>query len=144
MTESKKNPGYVVKGNRGRPKGALSAKRREIEEMHKASKLGPAEFLFAILNGDWATLGYYYDTKKVVMNGHPVEVECISLDHRMEAAKELMKYLYVQKKTLDVTSSDGTGITVNVIDYNTQALEDKKKDENVIEVDGEHNNRVTT
>lgn len=106
-----------------RPSGAKNKRTVELEELIDSSPLGLVEAYLAILNGDWAKLGYETGTTtKWLPSGIEIEEERITLDHRVSAMKELMKYRYAQKRAVDHTSG-GKTLDMRVFDYTSKPKE---------------------
>ena len=101
-----------------RAKGIPNKKTKEIVELIDKSKLGPAEALLAILNGDYETLGHKEGFRTIFTpQGIEMEEPIIKLEHQLAAAKELMKYRYSQKKALELSGNEEKPLTVKIIDY---------------------------
>lgn len=96
---SNKTPGS------GRKKGSLNKSTTELMEIAEKVGVNPFEILLKFANGNHIDLGY---TDRL-----PPEV-------RMKAAAEAAKYLYAQRRALEV--KDDTPIKVIVEDYTTPAV----------------------
>jgi hypothetical protein len=106
------------KGNPGKPKGAKSAKTRTVEETAERVGVDLFEVLCMFAKGDWKGLGYE-DEKETKFTSAGIEFEeyRIKPDLRLHAAKEACKYLYSQKRAVELTNPDGTGFKIIVEDY---------------------------
>ena len=105
------------KGEGGRPKGVKNSRNRDLDALIDASPLGPAEAYLAVLNNDWGKLGYDSGERVYwLQSGIEVAEPLITLDHKLSAAKELMKYRYAQKKAMELSTGD-TGIKIVIEDY---------------------------
>ena len=91
------------KGNPGKPKGIKHKKTVLLEETAARLKCDPFKILCLFANGDWKALGYenecYFSEKPdgAVNMGYVIAPEM-----RLHAAKEAVKYLYAQKRSVEV------------------------------------------
>ncbi len=98
-----------VKGGPGKPKGAKHRKTRAIEDTAARLKCDPFEVLCRFANGDWKGLGYenecYFSEKPdgAVKMGYTITPEM-----RLHAAKEAVKYIYAQKRAIEITADVNT------------------------------------
>lgn len=96
-----------------RTHGAKNKKTKDLDDLIDMSKLPLVDAYLAVLNGDWKALGYKEGTvTKWLPAGIEVEEDRITLDHRMSAMKELMKYRYAQKRSVEVSGPGGKPIEV--------------------------------
>jgi ribosome biogenesis protein Nip4 len=105
----------------GRQKGTVNWKTLEIVEAVARTGCNPGMVLCHFTNGDWKSLGYeaeHYFTEKA--DGAVKLNYVISPEMRLNAAKELCKYLYVQKKAVEVSADESKGFTIVVKDYLTK------------------------
>lgn len=93
-----------VKGKAGRKPGTPNKKTDELYETAKRCGIDIFETLCLFAKGDWKTLGYKNEGSKVGKQGDAyILVEyTISPELRLHAAKEAAKYLYPQRKALDL------------------------------------------
>lgn len=115
-----------------RPRGSKSRRTLELDAHVDQSKLPLLDAYLAVLNGDWEALGYTEPTvNKWLPSGIEVVEDRITLDHRMSAMKELMKYRYAQKRSVEVSGPNGKPIEVaasNQLSEETRArLEERRK-----------------
>ena len=105
------------KGQGGRKKGSLNKKSYIPEEIADKYELAPLDVLMMIAMGDWEGLGYATKSK-ISYSGAGIEFEedHIKLSDRLGAAKEVSKYLYSAKQSVQVSGGD-TGIKIVVCDY---------------------------
>lgn len=102
----------------GRQKGTKNKSRTAVEETAARLKVNPFEVLCLFAKGDWKALGYeaecYFAEKPdgAVKMGY-----VISPEMRVTAAKEASKYLYPQKKALEVSTDETKGFKVILEDY---------------------------
>lgn len=102
----------------GRTKGTPNKRSQHVEEIASRFKLDPFELLMMVVSGDWKGLGYDSpSTTSYSPAGIEFEELNITLDHRIQAAKEASKYLYSQKKAVEISSAEDTGIKIIVEDY---------------------------
>lgn len=86
----------------GRPKG--SRNKRTYDAFAKAEELGadPFEVMLMFATGNWEGLGYDKPTKTMyTAEGSPYEVDIITPEIRLSAAKDATKYLLPQLKSLE-------------------------------------------
>jgi hypothetical protein len=99
----------------GRTKGTPNKRSLQVEEMAAQYKLDPFDFLMKVVNNDWEGIG--------------VEPDKITTDHRIQAAKFASKYLYSEKKPLELDVNKQS-ITIEIKDYTAvqpQVIEVKKE-----------------
>lgn len=102
----------------GRQKGTKNKNRTAVEEMAARVGVDPFEILCFFAKGDWKSLGYeaecYFAEKPdgAVKMGY-----VISPEMRVTAAKEASKYLYAQKKAVEISASEDKGFVVKIEDY---------------------------
>lgn len=88
----------------GRQKGTLNKKSVPAELMAKELGIDPLKVLLLFAGGNWKDLGY--------------ETAVITPDHRINAAKEAAKYIYFQRKTIELDpESIAEGFKITVEDY---------------------------
>lgn len=90
-----------------RPKGAKSKRTFPAEELAKSLGIDPFRVLLHASVGDWKALGYpsEYETK-YTKDGVPYEDRIVTIDHRIQAASQASKYLYPQKKAIQLEVAD--------------------------------------
>lgn len=98
----------------GRAKGTPNRKTKLLQEKCKEFGMDPFEFLCHTFNGNWKALGYEGPTEtRYTQTGQTYEVDRISMDHRVSAAREAAQYLYPKRKAVDLTSDgDSLGETL--------------------------------
>lgn len=105
----------------GRVKGSLSQKTKDILEIVQRTGCEPAEVLAHFCNGDYKALGYeaehYFSEKS---DGSVKLNYVIAPEMRLHAAKELCKYLYPQRKAMEVSTEDGKGFAIVIKDYTSE------------------------
>lgn len=95
------------KGNPGRPLGAKGSITRKVELTAERLGVDPFEVLCLFAKGDWAALGYPAETKTSFTSaGIEFDEYLISPENRLSAAKEAAKYLYSQKRSVEVSQND--------------------------------------
>lgn len=100
----------------GRKKGTPNKDKADLAGLAEKLNVSPFEILLRICKGDWKGLGY--DNEVYVMEGPQGATKIgytISPEMRLTAAKEASKYLYAQKKALEVSGPDGDAIGVRII-----------------------------
>lgn len=78
----------------------------------------PFKVLMMIAAADWEGLGY--ESATITKHGKDDvtwEEDRITLDARGNAAKEVCKYLFPQKRAVEVSNPTGETFVVSVIDY---------------------------
>ena len=88
-------PGQPRPEKGGRKPGSLNKNNQEIQELAKELGCNPAKILMLIALGDFESLG--------------IE-EHIDIDKRMDAAKDLMPYLYGKRKPVDSKGDDSESL----------------------------------
>lgn len=99
MSDTRFKPGHIRLG--GKKKGFK--KDRSVEETAERLGCDPFEVLCLFAKGDKKTLG----------------VKQVTASMRLAAAKEACKYLYSQKRAVEITNPDGTGFKIEIVDYST-------------------------
>jgi hypothetical protein len=102
----------------GRKKGSPNRKTLVIEELVARLDVDPLEVLLLFTKGDWKALGYESESI-ICYNSAGVEYSKLTIlpEHRISAAKEAVKYLYSQKKSVDISSNSEEGFKIMVQDY---------------------------
>lgn len=107
----------------GRKKGSVNKKTHEARELADRLGVDPLEILFHFASRNWKALGYSseYQTK-VLKDGGTLEVERITPEMRLNAAKEAVRYVYPQTKAVELSSgeSEGTGFKIVLEDYTSK------------------------
>lgn len=100
----------------GRAKGTPN--KEAINAQAIAEKLGcdPFEVLLLFAMGDWAELGYD-EAERVVSRGKYGDIveDTIPPALRARAASEACKYLYPQRKAMELKDSDGKNLPIVVL-----------------------------
>lgn len=101
----------------GRSKGTPNKRTLLVEEIAAKYDLDPFDFLMKVVNNDWKALGFS-EEKKTIFTPQGIEMEenNIKLDHRIQAAKFASKYLYSEKKPLELDDNKQS-ITIEIKDY---------------------------
>lgn len=95
----------------GRVKGSMPLNKRLAMEKAEALGIDAFEVLLYITAGDWKALGYHSATfTKTTKDGLTYEEEHITLDHRLNAAKDVTKYCYPQLKAIDHSGKIDTSL----------------------------------
>lgn len=106
-------PGLPKTG--GRVKGTPNSKTRHLLE--KAEKLGvdPFEILLLYSKRDWQGLGYDRQTEtKVLKDGGTIEVDIITPELQLNAAKEACQYLHAKRKAIELSGDDENPVELNL------------------------------
>ncbi len=96
--------------NSGRKKGTLNRRTYDARQLAESLDLDPLALLLNIAKGDWKALGYTEGTITKVNMGIAYEESLISLENRLSAAKEAIKFLYPQLKSVEISGKDGTDL----------------------------------
>lgn len=109
-------------------KGIPNKDTQYIVDLCQKHNLCPVEVLINVAKGDYKALGYKQMTiKKVAFGGNLFEEDRITLDHRIDATKKLIDYIYPKRKAVQIeTSAEDSAFTLS---YSKESLE-KKIDEN--------------
>jgi hypothetical protein len=100
-----------------RAPGIPNKKTKEVCDLIDKAKLGPLEFLIAVLSLDYEALSIESAKKVQWTNaGIEYEVDAIPVELRMDAAKTLMKYRYSQKQAVEHSTGE-SGIKIFIEDY---------------------------
>lgn len=111
------------KGEGGRKKGSKNIKTFNIEEIASKFELDPFEVLMMVVNNDWKALGYNSPGEVSYTNAGIEFIDLyIKLPDRVQAAKEASKYLYSQKKAVELSTGE-QGIKIEIVDYSTKPKE---------------------
>lgn len=102
----------------GRKKGTPNKKTILADQMAKDLGVDPLEVLLLFTKGDWKALGYEAEST-VCYTAAGIEYSkfTISPDNRIAAAKEAVKYLYSQKKAIELSADKDSGIKIILEDY---------------------------
>jgi len=94
----------------GRKKGYI--KNHVAHEIATQLKCNPFEVLCHFTNGNWKALGYEAECYfKETDNGAVKMGYVISPDMRLQAAKEASKYLYAQRRAVEIQDGEGNTVT---------------------------------
>lgn len=106
----------------GRPPGAKNKRTLKVEEIASKFKLDPFEVLMMVVNNDWKGLGFDAPHKiSYTQAGIEFEEPHIKMPERVHAAREASKYLYSQKKAVEL-STGNEGIRIEIVDYTTMKV----------------------
>jgi len=106
----------------GRKKGTLNKKSLKVFQLCEKSGLNPVEVLISLAGGRWKKLGYSQRCYTEYGNNFSNERLYITVDHRLGAAKELMKYMYPQLKAMEHKLDDNSVETFS--DFMERILKD--------------------
>jgi hypothetical protein len=113
------------KGNKisnGRPKGSKNKDPLQLEERAEALGVDVFQILANFAAGNWKELGY--DNSVYIKESSSGESTTlgytITPEMRVKAATELMKYIYSQKKAVELSAS-GSGLKIEIVDYRSSA-----------------------
>lgn len=118
----------------GRKKGVPNKRSQTLIDRAKELGKDPFDILMYYANADWKALGYTKSTTtKYSMIGTAYEVETITDDQRIHAAKEACQYIHPKRKSIDISSVNpfltGDKIEVNLTWDDEESDEDKSSDE---------------
>ena len=109
--------------NAGRKKGSVNQKTLDARAMAERLGIDPLEILFHFAARNWKALGYNseYQTK-VLKDGGTLEVERITPEMRLNAAKEAVRYVYPQTKAVELKNGteDAQGFKIILEDYTSE------------------------
>jgi len=107
-----------MKRGPGRPKGSKSKYETDVQYLAAKLDINPLEIVMLFAKGDWKALGYEADRYEIeTASGNVKQVFVITPNMRLEAAKEASKYLFSQKKAVEISSPEGEGFKIIVEDY---------------------------
>lgn len=98
----------------GRKPGSVNKKTEALQEIADRNGVNPFEILCLIAKGDLRNLGYQFGESQV-----PLDYQ-IDIATRMGAAKEAARYLYPQRKAVEL-STDESGFKIVLCDYTSKA-----------------------
>lgn len=98
------------KGNPGKKKGTRNKSKVAVEETAARLGIDPFEVLCLFAKADWQTLGFE-------------RPDSISPHMQLKAATNACKYLYAQKRSVEISNPDGTGFKVEVTDYTAKKVD---------------------
>lgn len=109
----------------GRQKGTPNQKTKDARELAERLGIDPLEILFHFASKNWKALGYNSECHtKVLKDGGTLEVERITPEMRLNAAKEAVRYIYPQTKAVELTTGEGEkGFKVIFEDYGQKKKE---------------------
>lgn len=105
----------------GRQKGTPNKDVLGLEERAKALGVDVFEVLVHFVSGNYKALGY--DNEIFVIETAKGEHKLgyvITPDMRLKASTELMKYIYPQKKAMELSNSAEGAFEVRILDYTTK------------------------
>ena len=105
-----------MKRKPGRPKGSQNKITTSARELAEELGISPLAVLLHTANKDWEALGYESPTLLKITADGAHEVDRISLEMRVAAAREACKYIYPTAKEVTV-SADENCIKLIVEDY---------------------------
>lgn len=99
-------PGQKKIPGSGKKKGQPNRVTREAIDKAQELNIDPFEVLLHFAKGDWQALGYQYPTKTIkVAGGVEYEVDIITPEARLGAAKEAVQYLIPKRRSLEIDSN---------------------------------------
>ncbi len=110
----------IKKEHKGRAKGTPNKKTADYLEVLNKHGIEPADLLCYVYNGDYEALKMPEKIFKVGFGGQEYEEYSITLEMRINAAKELMSYKYPKRKAVDHTVSEGSSKIV--LAYSEESL----------------------
>jgi hypothetical protein len=109
--------------NAGRKKGSVNKKTHDARELAERLGVDPLEILFHFASRNWKALGYNSEyMTKVLKDGGTLEVERITPEMRLNAAKEAVRYVYPQTKAVELKNGteDAEGFKIILEDYTSE------------------------
>jgi hypothetical protein len=112
--------------NAGRKKGSSNRRTMMVDEMVSKLNVDPLEVLLLFAKGDWKKLGYDAEST-ICYNSAGIEYTrlTISPETRIMGAKEAVKYIYSQKKAMELSASSNEGFKIIVQDFTINKGEKK-------------------
>lgn len=110
-------PGCKKSG--GRAKGVKNKTVQVVDDLVTKLDVDPLEILMLFAKGDWKALGYdSASTIAYTSAGIEYEKPTISTDNRINAATSAVKYIYSQKKAIELSNQvESEGFKIIVEDY---------------------------
>ena len=107
---------------KGRPKGSKNKRTLEVEEIISKMKINPLQMLIHFAENQYKKLGYDSPTRTSFTSaGIEFEEEIITPELRVTALKEVIKYVYAQKKATDLTiNPESQGFKIVIEDYSKE------------------------
>lgn len=107
----------------GRQPGTPNKDTQHIVELCKRLKCDPVKILVLVANNDWKALGYESATiERMGFQGMPILEPIIELDHRIDAAKTLVNFIYPKRKAIEIKDDSGNTIKPIVLAYSAEGL----------------------
>lgn len=101
-----------------RQKGTKNRKTLEVEEIASKLKCNPFEVLCLFAKGDWKALGYENELYFIEKPDGQVKMGyVVTPEMRLQGAKEAAKYLYSQKRAVEVGNTKDEGFKIIVEGY---------------------------
>lgn len=121
----------------GRQKGTPNKRTQEVIDL--AAKLGvsPMEVLLRITGNDWQGLGYEAPTFVKLTKEGPVEVERITLQDRLSAAKATADFIYPKLKAIEHSGSVESEAVLTPVTREAIIEAIKNDPFNTIDIEGE-------
>jgi hypothetical protein len=104
----------------GRQKGTVNKSTQNLMDIADRIGVSPFEVLCMIAKADWQGLGYDNPTYLKAAGENMIEVDRITLESRLNAAKEASKYLYPQRKAVEHSTDSDKGFKIVIEDYKTK------------------------
>lgn len=100
-------PGDPRPPKAGRKKGTPGKVTQEAQQLAKDLGIDPFKVLLYFTAGDWKALGYTSPTMTMYSaKGEPYEVDILTPNHRLLAAKEAVQYLLPKRRAVEFNVSD--------------------------------------
>lgn len=96
----------------GREKGTPNKRTFDARALAEKKGVDPLEILLDIAGNNWPELGYETCFITKVNMGIEYEESVITMENRLNAAKEAAKYIYPQLKSTEITGKDGASLFV--------------------------------
>ncbi len=105
----------------GRKPGVSNKKTIEAESIAERLGCNPLEVLINFAKGDWKALGYDSEVYHMEKPDGSVKMGfVITPDQRITAASQACKYIYPQKKTVEVSADPDKGLKLIIEDYSSK------------------------
>jgi len=104
---------------KGRPKGSKNKAVQVVEDLVTKLDVDPLEILMLFAKGDWKALGYKSEST-IAYTSAGIEYEKLTItpEHRINAATSAVKYIYSQKKAIELSNqAEADKFTITVTDY---------------------------
>lgn len=118
----------IKKKTGGRVKGTPNKSTEYIFDLCKKNNFDPIEALIHVAKNNWEKLGYSSpEIEKQGFQGIVTYEPVVSMDHRIDAMKTLVSYMYPKRKAIEHSLSDNEKNAAFTFAYNTAPMKQDEK-----------------